>query len=134
MRKHHPESCLPIEPLNPEPLNRPARAHVRYVGFEGIDAGRRLTFRVKPSGCDSVDVTFDVPDAPFINTSGISIQDAAPMAYEKLVEMLATESTLDPEKLCLTDADIANYLDRHLSSQKRPYLARDEKHESDLAA
>jgi len=107
---------------------------VRYIGFEGIDAGRRLTFRVKPSGCESVDVTFDVPDTPFINTSGISIQDAAPMAYEKLVEMLATESRLDPEKLCLTDADIANYLDRHLSSQKRPYLARDEKHESDLAA
>jgi hypothetical protein len=79
-------------------------------------------------------VTFDVPDAPFINTSGISIQDAAPMAYEKLVEIVATESTLDPEKLCLTDADIANYLNRHLSSQKRPYSTRDEKHESDLAA
>ena len=31
MKKQHPESRLPIEPINPEPLNRPARAHVRYV-------------------------------------------------------------------------------------------------------
>jgi len=132
--KKSSDELLRTKGVVPTDSKPPAKWHVRYIGFEGIDAGRRLTFRVKPSGCESVDVTFDVPDAPFINTSGISIQDAAPMAYEKLVEMLATESTLDPEKLCLTDADIANYLDRHLSSQKRPYLARDEKHESDLAA
>ena len=132
--KKHSDELLRTKAAVDTDSKPPAKWHVRYIGFEGIDAGRRLTFRVKPSGCESVDVTFEVPDAPFINTSGISIQDAAPMAYEKLVEMLATESTLDPEKLCLTDADIANYLDRHLSSQKRPYLARDEKHESDLAA
>jgi hypothetical protein len=81
-----------------------------------------------------VDVTFDVPDALFINTSGISIQDAAPMAYEKLVKTFATEGTLDSETLYLTDADIAQYLNRHLSSQKRAYSTRDEKHESDVAA
>jgi hypothetical protein len=132
--KKHSDELLRTKAVVDTDSKPPAKWHVRYVGFESIDAGRRLTFRVKPSGCEPVDVTFDVPDAPFINTSGISIQDAAPMAYEKLVEMLATESTLDPEKLCLTDADIARYLDRHLSSQKRPYLARDEKHQSDLAA
>ena len=106
-------------------------------GLKVLMGGGVSGFRVKPNGCEPVDVTFDVPDAPFINTSGISIQDAAPMAYEKLVEILATEateSTLDPEKLCLTDADIANYLNRHLSSQKRPYSTRTEKDESDLAA
>jgi hypothetical protein len=64
----------------------------------------------------------------------ISIQDAAPMAYEKLVEILGTEGTLDSEKLCLTDADIAHYLNRHLSSHQRPFSTRDEKHESDVAA
>jgi hypothetical protein len=131
--KKRSDELLRTKAVVPTDSKPPAKSHVRYIGFESIDAGRRLRFRVKPNGCDSVDVTFDVPDAPFINTSGVSIQDAAPMAYEKLVEILATESTLDPDKLCLTDADIANYLNRHLSSQKRPY-SRDEKHESDLAA
>jgi hypothetical protein len=133
--KKRSDELLRTKAVVPTDSKLPAKSHVRYIGFESIDAGRRrLRFRVKPNGCESVDVTFDVPDAPFINTSGISIQDAAPMAYEKLVEILATESTLYPDKLCLTDADIANYLNRHLSSQKRPYSTRDEKHESDLAA
>jgi hypothetical protein len=56
------------------------------------------------------------------------------MAYEKLLDILATGRTLDSEKFCLTNADIAKYLNRHLSSQKRAYSTRDEKHESDLAA
>lgn len=132
--KKRSDELLRAKAVVPTDSKPPAKSHVRYIGFESINAGRRLRFRVKPKGCESVDVTFDVPDAPFINTSGISIQDAAPMAYEKLVEIVATESTLDPEKLCLTDTDIANYLNRHLSSQKRPYSTRDEKHESDLAA
>ena len=133
MKKHSNQlsRTLAVVPTDSKP---PAKWHVRYIGFESIDAGRCLKFRVKPNGRESMDVSFDVPDAPFINTSGISIQDAAPMAYEKLVEILATEGTLDPEKLCLTDADIANYLNRHLSSQKRPYTMRDEKDQSDLAA
>jgi hypothetical protein len=133
MKKRSDES-LSAKPIALTDSKAPARSHVRYIGFESIDAGRRLRFRVKSNGRESVDVTFDVHDAPFINTSGISIQDAAPMAYEKLVEILATEGTLDSENFCLTDADIAHYLNRHLSSQKRPYSTRDEKHESDVAA
>ena len=121
MRKQHPESRLPIEPLNPEPLNRPARAHVRYVGFEGIDGGRRLTFSVKPLGHESVEITFEISDALFKDASGISIQDAAPMAFEKIVELLATEHTLESNELRLTDADIAQYITRHLSSQKHAH-------------
>src|SRR5215470_8713871 len=132
--KKRSDELLRTKAVVPNESKPAAKWHVRYIGFEGIDAGRRLRFRVKPNGCEPVDVTFDVPDAPFINRSGLSIQDAAPMAYEKLAEILSTESTLDSEKLCLTDADIANYLNRHLSSQKRPYLSRDEKHESNLAA
>jgi len=132
--KKRSDELLRTKAVVPNESKPPAKWHVRYIGFESIDAGRRLRFRVKPNGCEPVDVTFDVPDAPFINRSGLSIQDAAPMAYEKLAEILATESTLDSEKLCLTDADIANYLNRHLSSQKRPYLSRDEKDESNLAA
>jgi len=132
--KKRSDELLRTKAVVPTESKLPAKWHVRYIGFESIDAGRRLRFRVKPNGCDPVDVTFDVPDASFINRSGLSIQDAAPMAYEKLAEILATESTLDSEKLCLTDADIANYLNRHLSSQKRPYLSRDEKDESNLAA
>jgi len=132
--KKRSDELLRTKAVVPTESKPPAKWHVRYIGFESIDAGRRLSFRVKPNGCEPVDVTFDVPDARFINRSGLSIQDAAPMAYEKLAEILATEGTLDSEKLCLTDADIANYLNRHLSSQKRPYLSRDEKDESNLAA
>jgi hypothetical protein len=132
--KKRSDELLRTKAVVPTESKPPAKWHVRYIGFESIDAGRRLSFRVKPNGCEPVDVTFDVPDAPFINRSGLSIQDAAPMAYEKLVQILATEAALDSETLRLTDADIAQYLNRHLSSQKRPYLSRDEKDESNLAA
>jgi hypothetical protein len=125
MKKQHPESRFPIEPINPEPLNRPARAHVRYVGFEGIDGGRRLTFSVKSLGHNSVEITFEISDALFKDASGISIQDAAPMAYEKLIELLATEDTFDSNKLCLSQADVAQYITRHLSSQKRTHSTSD---------
>jgi hypothetical protein len=107
---------------------------VRYVGFEGISSGRRLRFRVKSNRHESVEVTFDVADAIFISTRGISIQDAAPMADEKLVELLATEGTLESNKLCLTDADVERYLDRHMSSQKRTCSLTDESRQSDIAA
>jgi hypothetical protein len=131
--KKRSDSPLALEPLQPEPLNTPAPARVRYVGFEGIDGGRRLTFSVRSLGHDSVDVRVEVPDAPFKGACGISIQDAAPMAYEKLVELLATEIALEPRKISLTEEDIAQYIARHLSSQKA-YAMSGRKRRSDVAA
>ena len=122
--KKHSDSSLALEPFHPERLNMPARARVRYVGFEGIDSGRRLRFSVKSLGHDSVDVTVKISDASFKGASGISFQDAAPMAYEKLVQLLATEDAIESKELCLTDPDIAQYKARHLSSQKRAFLNR----------
>ena len=107
---------------------------MRYVGFEGIDGGRRLSFSVKCVGHDSVDITVEISDASFKDASGISIQDAAPMAYEKLVELWTSENPLEPKKLCLTDADIAQYIARHLSSQKRACSMSDRMRRFDVAA
>src|SRR5436305_1545363 len=112
---------LKTKPCDPEPLNTPAKPNVRYVGFEGIEGGRRLMFSLKSIGHDSVEITIEISDAPFTGASGISIQDAAPMAFEKIVELLATEHRLEPNELRLTDADIAQYITRHLSSQKRAH-------------
>jgi len=134
MKKQHPESRLPIEPRNPAPLNRPGKARVRYVGFEAIDGGRRLTFALKPFGHDSVEITFEISDALLKDAAGISIQDAAPMAYEKLIELLATEDTFDANKLCLNQADIAKYTARHLSSQKRTHSTSEGSRRSDVVA
>jgi hypothetical protein len=100
--------------------NAPAKVHVRYLGFESIDSGRRLLFRVKSNRHELMDVTLDIADTLFIGTPGISIQDAPPMAYEKVVGLLA-EGPLVSEKLCLTSLDIAQYVDRHMSSQKRTH-------------
>ena len=132
--KKNSDSPLAPEPFHPEPLITPARARVRYVGFEGIDGGRRLSFSVKCVGHDSIDITVEISDASFKDASGISIQDAAPMAYEKLVELLATENPLESKKLCLTDADIAQYIARHLSSQKRACSMSDRRRRFDVAA
>jgi hypothetical protein len=125
MKKHAAVSSF--KHRDPEPSNIPAKPHVRYVGFEGTEGGRRLGFSVKPIGHESVDVTIEVSDAAFTDTPGISIQDAAPMAYEKILELLAKEDTLEPNELCLTEADIAQYITRHLSSQKRAYSVKDDK-------
>src|SRR5262245_31664640 len=82
-----------------------AAAYVHYVGFEGIVGGRRLTFRVKSRGHSPLEVTCDIPDAAFTGTSGVLIQDAAPMAYEKLVELLTREQAFEATSFFLTPAD-----------------------------
>ena len=132
--KKNSDSPLAPKPFHLEPLITPARARVRYVGFEGIDGGRRLSFSVKCVGHDSIDITVEISDASFKDASGISIQDAAPMAYEKLVELLATENPLESKKLFLTDADIAQYIARHLSSQKCASTMSDRRRRFDVAA
>jgi hypothetical protein len=114
----------------------PAKPHVRYLGFESINSGRRLRFRVKSNRHESVEVTFDIADAVFIGTPGISIQDAAPMAYEKLVAFLSAGGTLESDKLDLTNVDVAQYLDRHVSTPKRAgkSSSTDERRQSHIAA
>jgi hypothetical protein len=93
----------------------PVKASVRYVGFDAIPGGRQLRFRVKSNGQPAVEVTFGISDATFTDIAKVSIQDAAPMAYEKLVELSASEQELDATTLRLTMADILNYRDRHYS-------------------
>jgi hypothetical protein len=88
---------------------------------------------VKTSTQESLEIVLEIPDAAFTRASGISIQDAAPMAYEKLVELLS-EDAFDTSKLCLTDADVARYIDRHLTSQKRTYSFYDRRPPSASAA
>ena len=107
---------------------------MRYVGFESIEGGRRLRFSVKSAGHESVEFTIEISDAAFLGTRGISIQDAAPMAYEKIVEMLVTPNIVDSNQLFLTDADIAKYIVRHLSSQKRAASMIARRRRSDIAA
>jgi hypothetical protein len=123
MKKHSAETLF--KPSDPQPFNIPAKPHVRYVGFEGNESGRRLGFCVKSIGHEWVQLTIEVSDAVFAAASGISIQDAAPMGYEKIVELLGKEDALQPNELCLTEADIAGYITRHLSSQNRTYSVRD---------
>jgi hypothetical protein len=132
MKKHSDESVK--AQVDPEPLKIPAKPYVRYVGFRSIEGGRRLSFSVKSIGHEWVEITIEISDAAFIGASGISIQDAAPMAYEKIVELLAKEDTLESTELCLTDADIAQYITRHLSSQQRGHPMIDGKRRSDEAA
>jgi hypothetical protein len=132
MKKHSDES-LNVKPVDPQPPNMPPKPQVRYVGFEGTEHGRRLGFSVKSIGHESVQITIEVSDAAFIGASGISLQDAAPMAYEKIVELLAKEDTLESNELCLTEADIGHYIARHLSSQKRAYSVSDGRRRSDAA-
>jgi hypothetical protein len=126
---HNPTDCSNVSVFNP---GAPAaKAHVRYLGFEGIAGGRRLRLQVKSSGHPPIEVTCDVADTTFNGTAGVSIQDAAAMAYEKLVEMLATEHTIETTKLFLTASDIANYISRHDSHKGRQ---RESTREKDIAA
>ena len=120
MKKHSDES-LQVTPLAPEPSNNLPKPRVRYDGFESIDAGRRLKFSVKSIRHGSIEILVEIPDAVFTALPTISIQDAAPMVYEKIVKLLETQDTIDSNDLCLTDDDIRQYIVRHVSSQKRAY-------------
>src|SRR5690349_17136016 len=95
-----------FERSNKRPSGKP---HVRYVGFQSIEGGRRLQFSVKSRSGEIKEITFPISDADFTSTRGISLQDAAPMAYEKIVELLATHDTIDANELSLTDSDIEQY-------------------------
>jgi len=132
MKKHATES-LKATALEHQPLNIPAKPHVRYVGFEGIEGGRRLSFSVKAIAHESVEISIEISDTAFAGASEISIQDAARMAFEKIVELLTTNDALESTELCLTDADIAQYITRHESSQKRRYSRSDGRRQSDAA-
>ena len=128
---HTPADHLNIKALDAG--SSPAKACVRYFGFEGIAGGRRLRFRVKSTGQAAIEVTFDIPDIVFTGTVGVSIQDAAPMAFEKLVELLATEHTLEATTLFLTVADIEAYIDHH-DSHKRGHSRSNKTRQIDIAA
>jgi hypothetical protein len=132
--KKHSDETLKDNLIDPQPLNTPEKPVVRYVGFESIEGGRRLRFCMKPVGHAWEEIAIEMSDAAFTNARGISIQDAAPMAYEKIVELLVNQGVVDSNELCLTDTDIAQYINRHLNSQKRASLKRDKRLESDIAA
>jgi hypothetical protein len=87
------------------------KAHIRYLGFDGIPDGRRLHFRVKLAGLPAREVTCDVSNSDF--TGSLSIQHAAPMAFERLTELLAQEDPFESTTLLLTGTDMAAYLSRH---------------------
>jgi hypothetical protein len=108
---------------------------VRYQGFESIAGGRRLKFRVKSRGHDPIEVTCDIPDIPFTGTFGVSIQDAAPMAYEKLVEMMATDPNhmLEATTFFLTAEDFVKYVTRHQSHKDRHSSGKPSR-QTDIAA
>ena len=92
---------------------------LRYIGFDSIGDGRRLRFSVKTAGQEETEVTVDMSSATFINTPGISLQDAALMAYEKIAELLAAEGRLDLCDLHLTKEDIEQYITRHRTAQQQ---------------
>src|SRR5262249_37339181 len=108
-----------VIPVDFKPSTSPAKPHVTYDGFESIDGVRRLVFLVKSVQNESIEVTVDIPDALFTAVRGISIQDAAPMVYEKIVSLLTNQGTINSNDLSLTDVDVRQYIDRHLSAQQR---------------
>ena len=130
MKKHFGDS---LKPFDSSPVKTPPKPHVRYLGFESICGGRRLRFAMKSVGHESSELTVDVSDAAFISARGISIQDAAPMAYEKIVGLLMTQDNIDSNQLSLNDADVALYVMRHVSSEKSKFSISDRRR-SDIAA
>jgi hypothetical protein len=131
MKKHFQEPLR--QPITAETRKAPSKAIVRYFGFKAFEGGRRLRFSVKTAAQDRVEVTFEVVSSAFINKSEVSLQDAVPMAYEKIGALLAAEGRLDPCQLCLTDEDIAEYIARHRSAQKEAALVNRGR-EGDIAA
>jgi hypothetical protein len=101
---------------------------VRYEGFENIEDGRRLTFSVKSTQDEAIEIAVNVSHALFKKASGISLQDAAPMAFEKIVSLLAAQELIGSSDVRLTDADVQQYIYRHLTSQKRTSERRRRSH------
>ena len=120
-----------VTPLNPQLSITPPAPRVRYEGFENIDDGRCLKFSVKSTQDEAIEISINVSHSLFKNVPGISLQDVAPMAYEKIVSLLAGQESIGSSDVRLTDADVKQYIYRHLSSQKR---TSDRRRRSHLAA
>jgi hypothetical protein len=117
-------------PKDPSKVHAPdpefALAYVHYLGFQAIAGGRRLKFDVKSRGQTAIEVTCDIPDEIFSGAFGVRIQDAAPMAYEALVELLTREHTFEATSLFLTPEDIATYRNRHRKGERSERTKRTE--------
>ena len=64
------------------------KLNIRYVGFESVPAGRRLTFFVTSPGRVPSQVTFDIPAGAFSGEHRISFQESAAVCYEKLRDLI----------------------------------------------
>ena len=126
--KKHSIGSTNVTPLNPQlSISQPA-PRVRYEGFENIEDGRCLRFSVKSTQDEAIEITVNVSHALFKSVSGISLQDAAPMAFEKIVSLLAAQELIGSSDMRLTDADVQQYIYRHLTSQKRTSERRRRSH------
>jgi hypothetical protein len=96
-----------------------ARTLVRYLGFEVVEGHRRLNFSVKPFGVQPLDVTIRIPDSALTGRFRISVQDAVPIAYDKLVRLSNSDGGCHAEDMSLTDEDIAQYRKFHGVETKR---------------
>ena len=128
------DGSLKIAACNPPSLVTSAKPHLRYAGFEATETGRCLWFSVSGAGRGATRITVQVSDAQFMAAPGISIQDAAPMAYEKILDLLAMQDLIDSSELCLTDADITQYIYGHRNSPKRAFFSTSDRKQFDTAA
>src|SRR4029079_2865208 len=100
----------PVRKLMKETINK---LNIRYLGFESVSAGRRMTFFVSSPGREPSRVTFDIPLDAFSGEHKISFQESAAVCYEKLKDLIDRDQEVqDTLHFTLNESDIQQFRPR----------------------
>jgi hypothetical protein len=100
----------PCMPPMKEAVNK---LNIRYLGFESVHEGRRLTFFVTAPGRVPTQVTFDIPAAAFSGEQKISFQESAAVCYEKLKDLIERDAEVQNKlHFNLNESDIQQFRPR----------------------
>ena len=87
------------------------KTNIRYISFRPAnDGGRLFDFSVSATEGPNFLTSFEIPAQLFAGANRIRLQEGVGICYAKLKYLLAIGPLIEvPERLCLTDSDIAQY-------------------------
>jgi hypothetical protein len=93
-------------------------AHVEYMGFKSLESAREYRLRVHQGASVLQDVTIVIANSAFL-TKLVRYQDGPELCFHKLQRAVASSTETMPDRLYVSDADLADYAAAHAPKPTR---------------
>jgi len=93
-------------------------AHVEYMGFKSLESTREYRLRVHQGANVLQDVTIVIQNSAFL-TKLVRYQDGPELCFHKLQRAVAGSTDTMPERLYVSDTDLADYAAAHAPKPSR---------------